>query len=128
MTFSYEQLAVVGGFIGGIWALSLITLNVILKNEPEPKLKEAAQISIVAISIIGGAAAAFAAGATAFEVGGWQISGLLGVFMFLVPFFAGSATVYWIRPCMAKRAAAKAKAKAEAEAEAEAEAKAALKS
>lgn len=81
-----------GLFVGGIWALSLLGLKSIHDTpEAEKRLKDASALAIVAVTLVGAVAGAFALGLSRFETIG---SGLLASFIFLIPFVA-MAVVYF---------------------------------
>jgi drug/metabolite transporter (DMT)-like permease len=81
-----------GGFIAGIWVLSVFAIKPIRDSkQADDPTKDAAATAIIGMSIISTAAAAFLLGANSLRsVGG----GYLGVLIFLIPFFAMIA-VYW---------------------------------
>lgn len=81
-----------GGYIAGIWVLSVFAIKPIRDSErADGPTKDAAAAAIIGMSIIGTAAAAFLLGANSL---GSKGGGFLGVFIFLIPFFA-MIFVYW---------------------------------
>lgn len=86
-----------GAFLGGIWALSLLSLKVIRDSEhAESRLRDAAAAAIVALSFLAGLAASFAYGwnflfsdsSNSNELGSSWIGAILASGLFLVPFAA----------------------------------------
>lgn len=91
------DLIVFGSFVGGVWALSLLSLKVIRDSEyAEKRLRDAAALAIVALSFIAGGAASavygwnflFADDPNADQKTGSPMGAGLAVGLFLVPFIA----------------------------------------
>lgn len=81
-----------GGLIAAIWALSVFAIKPIRDSDKaDGPTKDAAAAALIGMSVISTAAAAFLLGANSLGTKG---GGFIGVFVFLIPFFAMIAVYY----------------------------------